>query len=334
MSSLFARLLLVTLMVAQSADAGWAREAPKPTVREYDDEGDPSDDELFGNLARFRPTPEQRLSNGVSWRLFVDTVTGAAMPRITWMPWRDSMSRANEMFEAMHGSLMRDAYRAGRENWIKVPPWGYKTIFKQGVVELTYASRRFIAYHNQGLIHWSYRGVDYWNHGSVFDLDDGTTLDVKACPGAERPYGETDLTYYSQADLEDRFDDRYYDEKRKKAPRHFIFGELMRVCDDESYAAFRALVVQWAAKAVKENAARRVRAERGAWAKALLQKDHQMLLVLTTSGLALHTFENRADTEPRFRCVGGQETPNPVVIPYRDLSPFLRPGPLRDELLK
>ena len=58
-----------------------------------------------------------------------------------------------------------------------------------------------------------------------------------------------------------------------------------------------------------------------------------MLLVLTTSGLGLYDFD-KPWWERQVRCPSGSNDSDPVIIPYRDLAPFLNPGPLRDELLK
>ena len=53
----------------------------------------------YRSHARVRLGPEQRLPNGVSWRLHVDIGTGLAVPRITWMPDARRMRAANTLFD-------------------------------------------------------------------------------------------------------------------------------------------------------------------------------------------------------------------------------------------
>jgi hypothetical protein len=50
--------------------------------------------------------PEHRLKNGVAWRLINDAPTGLGLPRITWMPDRAAMNKANFLLAAAHGCLL------------------------------------------------------------------------------------------------------------------------------------------------------------------------------------------------------------------------------------
>src|SRR5262245_19517096 len=66
--------------------------------------------------------PERILASGVRWRLLVDERTGMRMPRITWMPNRQSMTAANDFLEMAHGAAIAEADSFDR-TWL-----GYNTI--------------------------------------------------------------------------------------------------------------------------------------------------------------------------------------------------------------
>jgi hypothetical protein len=70
------------------------------------------------------------------------------------------------------------------------------------------------------------------------------------------------------------------------------------------------------------------------WARTLLAEDVFVLPVLTSAGLALHDFLHNWPSMSRLKCLSGRDEDDPVIIPYRELEPFMKPGPLRDELLK
>src|SRR6267154_2211586 len=69
----------------------------------------------YRSHARVRLGPEQRLANGVSWRLHIDVGTRLAMPRITWMPDARRIWTANAMFDMAQGGAMLVSRAAGRE---------------------------------------------------------------------------------------------------------------------------------------------------------------------------------------------------------------------------
>ena len=55
-------------------------------------------------------------------------------------------------------------------------------------------------------------------------------------------------------------------------------------------------------------------------------------LYLTNTGLAFHNVWSLSNGENQ--CVDDAHNPfNPVIIPYRELEPFMNLGPLKDELL-
>src|SRR5262245_66055030 len=57
----------------------------------------------YRRQAHVRLGPEQRLPNGVSWRLHEDVDTKLALPRITWMPDAPSQRTANGLLEMVRG---------------------------------------------------------------------------------------------------------------------------------------------------------------------------------------------------------------------------------------
>src|SRR6266851_3287396 len=146
--------------------------------------------------------PEQRLANGVSWRLLVDARTDMRMPRITWMPDRASLAAANKLFDRVHGAAIAEAddvertWREEVEFWKKANPhhldFSVADFIRQTDVTLTYASERFVSYREFGKIEWYYRQWDRITKGQVIDLVKGTSFGVEACPGEERLYGEYD----------------------------------------------------------------------------------------------------------------------------------------------
>ena len=129
--------------------------------------------------------PEQRLANGVSWRLLVDARTGMRMPRITWMPNRASLAAANKLFDRVHGAAIAEADDI-EERWRKIYEvydevrashrvFRFEDFIMQTDVALTYASDRFVSYREFGRIIWDERDEELLSKGQVFDLVRGTS---------------------------------------------------------------------------------------------------------------------------------------------------------------
>jgi hypothetical protein len=68
------------------------------------------------------------------------------------------------------------------------------------------------------------------------------------------------------------------------------------------------------------------------WAKLLAEFEYPLAPVVTPTGLALYRGDV-VDAPQNLRCLWGAMNGDPVIIPYRELEPFMTPGPLRDELL-
>jgi len=279
--------------------------------------------------------PEQRLANGVSWRLQVDAHSKTRIPRITWMPDHRSLLRANRMLDRVHGKAIFDAseLEAKWQEDVKIDPTALPfvsdvaNLYHQVDVALTYASSRFASYREIGYAAQGERYYPGFWKGVVLDLDQQTFFGIEACPGAEEPYGERFPDY-------DWSNPSSYKEVEESAVRYFTFGSLLHLCDEDQFRVFRALAVKWAKTAV---AAEDPRSPYEtvfctSWAKDLATMDLPVLPMLGVSGLALHDV-----AAPRhltsYRCPLGAVGVDPVIIPYRELAPLMTQGPLRNELL-
>jgi hypothetical protein len=288
--------------------------------------------EYFREHAHIRLRPEQRLANGVSWRLQVDDHTRTRIPRITWMSDHRSLLLANRMFEMVHGKAIFDAGEF-EAKWLKLDKSedsfaaDVSNVYDQGEVELTFAGQRFVSYREIGIAAQSGSYYTRFAKSQVLDLEHGTFSGVEACPRAKGPYGEGFPDY-------DWNKPESYKEAEDPAVRYFIFGSLLRLCDEERFRTFRAFAVKWAKAAIPaEDASRSPQADYcSAWAWDLATKDLPMRPVLGVSGLVLYDLDAPRGVRS-YRCPSGAFQIDPVVIPYRELAPLMIPGPLRDELL-
>jgi hypothetical protein len=133
---------------------------------------------------------------------------------------------------------------------------------------------------------------------------------VEACPGSDDAYGGGGN--YS-----------------------FQFGKLLRVCDWDTYLKFVDLLKTQAALVAERTAGSTDPAVAWCSEKAgpFIDRYEEIALYLTFRGLAVHNTEYRPMV--RDRDCGLKRSPvNPVIIPYRELEPFMIPGAWRDELLK
>ena len=281
-----------------------------------------ADDALLADLAKYyrmyanvRLGPEHRLGNGVAWRLLTDVRTGAAAPRITWMADRRSLLKANALFEAIHGEALVDnerrdldrrlaelsAWSTGQPSaWVVKPPY-----FHPEKVAVTYATSRLVSYVE---VRREARvmsiGADVY--GRVLDLDQGRIREIQGCG-----------RYY--------FD---YDNS------NFRFGELLDVCEDAAYKSFMALWEDKVRQAAVKAQARgdKLSEQCGESMGPLRPKGRRMALYLTPAGLAVFNQDWKPDLATY--CTSHDITVNPIILPYRELEPFMKPGPWRDELLR
>jgi hypothetical protein len=281
-----------------------------------------ADDALLTDLARYyrmhgkvRSGPEHRLANGVTWRLLTDIRSGAATPRITRMASRKAMSKANALFEAVQGEALvqydrrdLDRRQAELDSWedIDAPFWLVKPpYFRPEEVAVTYATSRLVSYFEvRREMRAMSTGADVY--GRVLDLEKGRIVEIEGCA----------LYHYD------------YDHS------NFRFGSWLDVCQDEAYRTFMTLWQEKLRHAIEMARTRKNRLSEqcGEQMRPLRPKGRRMALYLTPTGLAVFNL----DWIPNLTeyCAFKKITVNPVILPYRELEPFMKPGPWRDELLK
>jgi len=313
-----------TLLVVLLGGLQWpAHGQDSATDRACDDnEVECADDAQIGRLqdyykshSRVRLGREYRLSNGVAWRNLVDIPTKLAIPRITWMPDRKAMQRANRLLDAIQGGILSE-YAELRSFWREAGEFAAKIegsvpaviprdrfIWQPDLVSLTFATSKLVSY-TEVRIYQSDGMRLPQAQGRVLDLERGRIFSIESCTAGESLYSNDT----------------------------FRFGDFLEVCDPESLTNFLAL---WAEKveAASRAAAHGTDPDAEYCAEAMKPYDSRWLaLYLTPSGLAVHNghfWPNSA-----YECMLEKSAVNPVIIPYRDLEPFMKPGPWRDELLK
>ncbi len=264
--------------------------------------------------ARVRLGPERRLRNGISWRLLIDNITGIGMPRITWMPDVNRLRTANRLLDTVHGGAMLFAMqkeqdlRRLNESARKAGDVEIETKYAvvQEAAAVTYASANFVSLIDLEYIVAGGNRLPRIIRGLTFDLRRELVFKVKACPGKVGDYAE----------------------------RHqlFRFGDLLDFCYPGSEHLFVSLVRKASDRAVAASAnsadASIQQCRRGRFVPDITE----YVLYLTFDGLAVQITSYGANADSG--CALMFNALNPVIIPYRDLEHFMKPGPLRDELLK
>jgi hypothetical protein len=264
------------------------------------------------------PEPERRLANGIRWRLLVDERTGTRMPRITWMPNRQSMAAANDFLEMAHGAAIARADDFNRiwlgNNTIRravrgLPPYSPRPL--QSDVELTYATSRFVNYIDLGFKDENEKIFNFRAGVRIFDIKKGDVYRFDLCPRILREL----------------------DDHGRPLRRLFNPGGPFAICNEAADDAFGAVVKRWALLAIppeKRNGEPEIHGcSRDA--HILARWDRPIVPYLTPSGLAI-LLSDRWPLGQQAKCrlaVG-----DPVIVPYRALKRFMRPGPLSDELLR
>lgn len=267
--------------------------------------------DYFRQNAQIVLGPERRLPNGVSWRLQTDRSTGIAYPRLTWMPDRKRLLAANRLLDGAHGAelLVEHDLEDGRERLNRdsialhgEPATLYSgPILEQWNVDLTYVGKRLMSAQTSAFERSGGTHPTVYLRGLTFDLQAETIVELGRCPG--RP---TDI--YAGP---------------------FRYGELLDLCDTARYHDFIALVRSIDAR----NGRRHI-----TWSEPnkmlgcvespdqpVFREDQEYVVYLTFAGLAVQAAGDDCPIKP---------TPdNPVIVPYRELAPFMTPGPWRDELL-
>jgi hypothetical protein len=270
--------------------------------------------DYYKSHSRVRLGQEHRLSNGVAWRNLVDIPTKLAIPRITWMPDRKAMQGANRLLDAIHGGLLL-RYAELKLSWRETGELAAKAegsvpaviprdrfIWQPDLVSLSFATSKLVSYAEVRI----YRDDGMLlpeAQGRVLDLERGRIFSIESCTLGESYYGNT-----------------------------FRFGDFLEVCDPESLTKFLALWAERVGAASKAAVhGTDPYAEYCAEAMKPYGSGRWLALYLTPSGLAVHN--GRFWPNSAYDCMLEKSAVNPVIIPYRELEPFMKPGPWRDELL-
>lgn len=261
---------------------------------------------------------EQRLPNGVSWRVVTDATTRLAGPRVTWMPDRRLVRKVNRFFEARQACAML-AYYGMAADWFGIaksvvePDGSLFSTIPRGdflwqpldLVTLTYATSGLVSGLEVLVEQGEVRRYPMFN-AFVFDLKTEKVLQLDRCGDKG---GEFTLA------------------------SRFRLDNLLDLCDSDAHAKFVAI---WKGKI--EEMAKTPNYRRYAFVRYCKEDDFELAppaarfadYSLTHSGLAVHTgYTDR----PSMECMMEKSPFNPVIIPYRELEPFMKPGPWRDELL-
>jgi hypothetical protein len=273
----------------------------------------------YRNQAHLRLGPEQRLPNGVVWRLHVELASRLAMPRIVSMPDAQSVRTANGLLDMVHGGALLFAMHVRRqldaENALRreegEQPLEYDRPIIQTDVGLTYATPTLMSIVDLGVVPTDRRIAKRIIRGLTFDLRTGEMFRVEGCPGNEGGYGARSGDY------------------------RFRFGKLLQLCETETYLRFVQLLSARSVMATERSA--RSHDSRTAWCSEtggrVVAPHQEIVLYLTDRGLAVRNTEF-GFIPARDNCVLERSTVNPLIIPYREVEPFMIPGPWRDELLK
>jgi hypothetical protein len=273
----------------------------------------------YRKTARVRLGREQRLPNGIAWRLHTDVGSNLALPRITWMPNPRSTRTANDLLDMVHGGAMLFADRERlfleaendqrrRDGWRLME---YDHPIGQTDVDLTYATPTLMSVVDLGVVFTDWRRITTRIiRGLTFDLRTGEMFRIEACAGSLHPYGAKGGNY------------------------RFQFGRLLQLCDTETYLAFVRLLAAKSAQIAERAAASEDRfADCSEKDRSVVAPLQEIVLYLTFEGLAVLNTEydpvSRRDT-----CSLERNPYNPIILPYRELEPFMIPGAWRDELLK
>jgi hypothetical protein len=242
-----------------------------------------------------------------------------ALPRMTWMPDPRSTRTANELLDMVHGGAMLFAdymrlflevenEQRRRDGW-RLMEYDHPII--QTDVDLTYATPALMSVVDFEWVFTDWQRVSTRIiRGLTFDLRTGEMFRIEACAGSLHPYGAKGGNY------------------------RFQFGKLLRLCDTESYLAFVRLLEAKAAVLAERAARLKDRlaycSEIGGRVVAPLQ---EIVLYLTFKGLAVLNTEYDPVSR-RDSCTLERNPYNPIILPYRELEPFMIPGAWRDELLR
>jgi hypothetical protein len=314
------RQLLVCLTLALSVAVGLASTVWAQRLRAWDDYGLPDSSTFasyFRQHATLRLGPEQRLPNGVSWRLVTELGSGITMPRLTWMRDRQRLLAANRLLEHLHAGemLIEAAWRHSVEEyyWAQEPAiaplllrdLAAEHAIIQKDVTLTYAGKRLISLFAGGWFFSSGSHPPDWLRALTFDLETAAMVEVTPCPSVGHSPGDRNPL--------------------------FRYGPLLDLCDKATYRRFVSLVREIDdAQPVRHLPREASDRSTGCWledpGQPLIREDQEYVLYLTFAGLAVQVSGSE--------CPSARTPDNPIIVPYHRLEAFMLPGPWRDELLR
>lgn len=277
--------------------------------------------------------PEKRLANGVRWRLATDQRTRIAIPRIVWMPDNKNRDIANRMLESVQGGAIlfseqqqegfREYLRRYEEEVQQSDPSAEmhkrhlqavlelmpKRVVTQSDVALTYASVGFASLVDLGFI---FRDEGTYLpriiRSVTLDLERRRILTMEACPKG---------SFKRPDDLSNPL---------------FRFADLLEICDQTSLERFEALVEAEEDRTKAVTAGSKSSLIEGCRGTSI-KGEQEFVVYLAVDGLAVHLTHFWPNAAARS-CPLTLSTRNPLIVPYRALEPLMKPGPLREELLK
>jgi len=286
--------------------------------------------------AQVRLGPESRLRNGIAWRLHTDTVTGVALPRITWMPDGRQARVANELFDMAHGGALLGAMAIHQDREELRAQMGQlsssgdaaatllansselndPTLVEQTQATLTYASDNLASFVDFESAHTGGMRGSLYLRAITFDLTRRELYYSDECAG-NTPDHEAP--------------------QEPGADFLFRFGPLLHICDRARHDTFRRIYAMHVERAVEKAANDPdpvVRQCIHHYAGGEVDLGEQkVLLYLTFDGLAVQRESFLSGSESDKYTCPSHSAINPTIIPYRDLASLMEPGSWRDELL-
>jgi len=291
--------LLVALAAATPAAAQWSHFDSNTGVGGA--VPDQKDAVFYRSFAKPMRGQIQKVPEAGTWLFETDKRTKIAYPRVVHLLHNQPVNKVNEALAAIHGRMIRLALENDRL------VGGYRepgsTNF-QRTVKVTYFSPRYLSIVELGAESSQGSGTSIFARGITVDIERGAISSVEACgPDSKRPT--------------------------------FSFGSLLAMCTEAALAPFLDLWKTHAefleVEVPKDSVPRGLQ---DCWGRSLAYFEHaSFALYLTKAGLAVHNVGYVSNSETQ--CIDDDRNPfNPVIIPYRELEPFMQPGLLHDELLK
>jgi hypothetical protein len=244
------------------------------------------------------------------WALETDRKTRLAYPRLVALANGASVARANAVLEAMHGRILKTAYRA--TSVLSRAPFGdldtgFGIVVHFNIVKATYLSASTLSLVAIGEEEHEGNGGYVLVRGAAGGIASGKIFTINSC----------------------------HEERRRP---FFTFGPLLTVCDDGKLEAFRTLwreqarLLHGQVPAIQRRPNEITQEDCRGLVLSNIDNATFFSLYLMPGGLAVHNAFSTGAWENE--CYTTRDSPFfPVVIPWQKLAPLMTPGPLRNELL-